>query len=297
MIGSQASITQWSIAIVLSTMTSVSLAQRSSNVLAGVAPAASLASTPDPYGRRFDVAVSGTDMTPAERSSGDSSIGIFVPASFKDGATVDYVVFFHGINCNVAKAFNSFALEKQVYNSKVNAILIVPDQFNGLNQPGSFRRLISDVTLYLNRQGVLSTQEVGAIVLASHSAGAGIASDVLLRGGLLSHISDVLLFDSNYHPNKTWFSDYAAGSDDRRLVSIWANDQRMQYGVLKDHLSKHPNIKVQDLDERELQSLAQFNRRGALLIHTTADHGDVPKAHDYLTMTLETSKFRLSEHP
>src|SRR6185369_6756988 len=85
----------------------------------------------------------------------DSTVRVFIPRHYRPRSddTVSFVVHFHGHNTTAERAMTAHQLREQLFDSKQNAILVVPqlavmapDSSAGkLEAPGAFGRLLADV--------------------------------------------------------------------------------------------------------------------------------------------------------
>lgn len=223
----------------------------------------------------------------------DSTVAVFIPADFKAGGEVNYVVHFHGHNNHVAKVLPQYKLLESFTAAMVNAILIVPqgpkdaaDSGGGKLEldPKGFEKLITEVTEFLNAEHKLQTKRIGKVVLSTHSGGYKVTAAILDHGGLADHITDVLLLDSSYG-SLPWFADWVKASPSHRLVSLYTEHLADANKELKGLLDA-AGVKYQQLDETTLTD-AQLTSRGALFIPTKGPHDQVPV--DYFGRLLETS--------
>jgi hypothetical protein len=234
---------------------------------------------------------------PADPHYIDSTVGILIPAGYREGEAVDYVVHFHGHKNHVSKVFEQYQLPRQLVSSKINAILIVPqgpkdaaDSGDGKLEldPGGFENLVSEVTDYLNAQGRIHTRRVGHIVLSAHSGGYKVTAAILDHGGLADHITDALLLDASYG-NLEWFANWAKARPSGRLVSLFTDHLAGENQQLMDLLDK-AGVKYRKLDEPTLKD-DDLIPRGPVFMHTKGPHDQVPL--DYFGRLLKTSALGL----
>lgn len=145
----------------------------------------------------------------------DSTVHVFVPTHYRPSpdAGVAMVVHFHGHNTTAERALVGHQLREQLYESKQNAILVVPqlavlapDSGCGkLEQPGGFARLLGDVLRTLDVAAVRSalgasalpaSPSVGRVCVSAHSGGYHAAACALKHGGLA--VRETYLFDALY---------------------------------------------------------------------------------------------------
>ena len=151
----------------------------------------------------------------------DSTVGIFIPAKFRPGATTGLVIHFHGWRNNVTNVLEKYRLIDQFVAADRNAILVVPqgprdapDSSGGkLEEPGGFKRFVDELTEVLRKEPVFNQHpfEPGDIVLSGHSGGYRVIASILDRGGLPEKIKEVWLFDALYGRTENfmhWFDSY-----------------------------------------------------------------------------------------
>jgi hypothetical protein len=225
----------------------------------------------------------------------DSTVGIFIPASYKPGAEVDYVVHFHGWSNHVAAVLDHYELRRQMAASGRNAILLVPqgpkdaqDSSGGRleKEPGAFEALLREVTQFLVDAGKIHTTRIGSIALSTHSGGYLVTGAILRQTALRSHITDVLLFDSSYGELEA-FADWAAEKH-HRLVSIFTRHLAPENFMLTTLLQKRHTAFVSLLEPDLTPAL--LAARGPLFIHTLdLPHDEVMQKKDYFALFLRTS--------
>ena len=225
----------------------------------------------------------------------DSTVGIFIPADYKPGAEVDYVVHFHGWSNHVAAVLDHYELRRQMTASGRNAILLVPqgpkdaqDSSGGRleKEPGGFEALLREVTQFLVDAGKIHTTRIGSIALSTHSGGYLVTGAILRQTALRSHITDVLLFDSSYGELEA-FADWAAEKH-HRLVSIFTRHLAPENFMLTTMLQKRRAAFVSILEPDLTPTV--LAARGPLFIHTLdLPHDEVMQKKDYFALFLRTS--------
>jgi hypothetical protein len=145
----------------------------------------------------------------------DATVLAFVPRHFRpsrDGC-VSVVVHFHGHNTTAERAMNAHQLREQLFDSKQNAILLVPeiavmapDSAAGkLETPGAFGRLVEDALRTLDSRdaraalgpaAVPSDPSIGRVCVSAHSGGYHAAALALKHGGVA--VREAYLFDALY---------------------------------------------------------------------------------------------------
>ncbi|MBI3789032.1 MAG: hypothetical protein HY276_12360, partial [Ignavibacteriales bacterium] len=118
-------------------------------------------------------------LYPADQHYSDSSVAIFIPKNFKPGKKTDFVIHFHGWFNNIDTTLWRYRLIRQFAESGKNAIFVVPegprnapDSFGGkLEDPGGFKRFMTDVVETLRKRSVIKSKTVGSVILSGHSGG------------------------------------------------------------------------------------------------------------------------------
>ncbi|NNM66959.1 MAG: hypothetical protein HKM06_02980 [Spirochaetales bacterium] len=160
----------------------------------------------------------------------DSTVEVFIPRGWTDRSALNLVFFFHGWYSSVQDSLSRFDLVSQFFHSRVNALLVVPetardvpDSFGGkLESSGGFQTLVHQILARLAQEGLIHHQNLGRVILAGHSGAYHVIGEILRRGGLTSHIGEVILFDGLYG-SLPYFEDWV----DRRhgrFVSIFTEE-------------------------------------------------------------------------
>lgn len=145
----------------------------------------------------------------------DPTVLVFVPRHHRPGpgGAVSFVVHFHGHNSTAERATMAHQLREQLYDSKQNAILVVPElaamapdsSAGKLEAPGAFARMLDDVLATLESREVrvaLGASAPGAgatagrVCVSAHSGGYHAAACAIRAGGAKVH--EVYLFDALY---------------------------------------------------------------------------------------------------
>ncbi len=145
----------------------------------------------------------------------DNTVIVFVPHHVRigRGERVSAVVHFHGHNSMAEPAMIAHQLREQLFDSKQNAILVVPqgpmmaaDSSAGkLDAPGGLARLLTDVLLTLQTPEAVSAlgpsairagARIGTVCLSAHSGGYHAAACSVRDGGV--EVNEVYLFDALY---------------------------------------------------------------------------------------------------
>ena len=245
---------------------------------------------PYPHASRED----GFKNFPKDPHYVDSTVGVFVPKTFKPGDTVDLVVHFHGHKNNVSNVFEQYKLPQQLVDSGVNAILIVPqgpkdaaDSGDGKLEldPGGFERFVNEVVEFLVAEKKIESNKVGRIVLSAHSGGYKVTAAVLHHGGLASNISHVFLLDATYG-SLEWFRDWCASDPKHAFVSLYTEHLLDENKSLMEMLTK-ANVSFGVPDESSLTAGGSLKDREPLFVATKVKHDEV--AVKYFGVLLKTS--------
>lgn len=189
-----------------------------------------MANAPYPHDSRKD-GFKGRDRTfPREPHYVDNSVGLFIPAGYKPGETVDLLFYFHGHMNNIRGAFETFKLREQIARSGKNVIAVFPEGpkdaadsgCGKLEEKDGLRRLADEVLGRLAADGEIRSRKLGRVLLAGHSGAYRVISFCVLQGGLEEHISDVCLLDASYGQLDP-FVDWAARRSNGRLFSIFTD--------------------------------------------------------------------------
>ena len=158
----------------------------------------------------------------------DSTVVVFVPEYFRFASReqVSALVHFHGHSTTADKALASHELREQMFDSKQNAILVVPqgpvnatDSSCGkIEAPLGLARMMGDLlaTLatteardVLGACAIPSGARPGTVCLSAHSGGYHAAASCLKQGGL--EINEVYLFDALYAESEVFREWVIAG--------------------------------------------------------------------------------------
>jgi hypothetical protein len=244
----------------------------------------------------------------------DPTVLVFVPRHYRVGAgnTVSFVVHFHGHNSAAERATVAHQLREQLYDSKQNAILVVPelavmapDSAAGkLETPGAFHRLLEDVLSTLEHREAriaLGASAPGAfaspgrVCVSAHSGGYHPAACAIKHGGAKVH--EVFLFDALYSDTDVFRDWVIAGKGKpmgsrHKLVSYFtagtteANTRRMFH-----ELEQAGVTCVNETVEGTL-SRTELTRAEAVSIRTSLTHGAVTSELNSLRDCLYASALR-----
>jgi hypothetical protein len=146
---------------------------------------------------------------------GDPTVLVFIPHHHRVArdSTVSTVVHFHGHNSTAERAMVAHQLREQLFESKQNAILVVPqlavnaaDSAAGkLEAPGGLERMLDDalrtldVAAVRNLAGLAALSpdaSLGRVCVSAHSGGYHAAACALRNGSVAVH--ETYLFDALY---------------------------------------------------------------------------------------------------
>lgn len=253
------------------------------------------ASAPFPHVSRKDGYTRGSKHFPASKYQ-DSTVGVFVPKGFAAGSTVDFVVHFHGHNNHVSQVFSQFDLRREMADSGLNAVLLVPqgpydaaDSGDGKleHDPGALDRMLSEALAFLMAEGkVPAGATVGKVALTAHSGGYLVTHSILGRGDLKDHVTDVLLFDATYG-GLDHFADWAAVPG-HRLVTVCTDHLGHENAQLVALLQKRGVTVPVKLEEDV--TVADLTKRGPLVVLTTTlEHNDTVSKRHFFSQWLAVS--------
>jgi hypothetical protein len=174
----------------------------------------------------------------------DNTVIVFVPSFYRlpSSKNIDVVIHFHGHFSTAAAAMKSHQLREQVYDSKQNVVLVIPqgpvsakDSSGGkLDQAKGLLNFLTDLrhTLQsakarnsLGKSGFSSGSKIGKVCMSAHSGGFLVLANCLKHGGY--NVNEVYLFDSLYGAVDQ-FRDWVVarksqrGSRRHKLISYYA---------------------------------------------------------------------------
>lgn len=240
-----------------------------------------LANAPFPSSKRINGHTYNNKIFSFEEHYNDSTVLIFIPKGFKPNNQNDFVVHFHGWYNNVDSVLNQFKLIEQFSASEKNAILIVPqgpknapDSFGGkLEDENRFRDLIDEILNLLYEKKLVSSKNVGKIILSGHSGAYRVISFILMRGGLTEQIKEVFLFDGLYgHIEKySYWLDHNRG----KFINIFTENggtKEESENLMECFDAWHiPYILKNELDLNE----QDLTKNRIVFIYTDLRHNDV----------------------
>lgn len=231
----------------------------------------------------------------------DSSVIAFVPSYLRMGRDdrVSVVVHFHGHHTTAERAIVAHQLREQLYESKQNAILLVPqlavlagDSSCGkLEVQGGFARMVDDALAQLFPNGA----SVGRVCVSAHSGGWHAAARALDRGGIA--VREVYLFDALYAEGDVFRDWVIAGAGKpmglrHKLVSYFTGGTtELRTRALFAELERAGVACVHEEIEGTL-SREDLTRAEAVAIRTRLAHGGVTSELNGLRDCLYASALR-----
>lgn len=227
----------------------------------------------------------------------DPTVHVFVPRHHRAvrEAGVSTIVHFHGHNTTAERAIVAHQLREQLFDSKQNAILVVPqlavltpDSSAGkLEQPGGFARMIDDALRTIASKDARAALGASApkpdstasrVCISAHSGGYHAAACALKHGGV--PVRETYLFDALYAESDVFRDWVVAGKGNpmatrHKLVSYFtggapeANTKR-----LFAELAKAGVVCAEEETEGTL-SRSELTHAEAVAIKTQLGHGAV----------------------
>lgn len=253
-------------------------------------------SAPFPHPARAGGHLYHGQMYSAAEHYSDSTVALFIPKYFHPGATVDFVVHFHGWRHTVAGTLPEYKLIEQFMAAGRNAILIVPqgpynvpDSFEGkLEDTNGFSRFMAEAMEKLEAAGVLATNvSIGKIILSSHSGGYEAVAAIVDHGGLTDKIREVWLFDSLYAGTEKFTAWQKA--QDGRFLDLYT-DHGGTEGETGDLMASLRTNGVPFFFSEDTNAVPDNLRTNRLVfLHTDMEHNDTPVKRGTFREFLETS--------
>ncbi len=243
----------------------------------------------------------------------DASVLVFVPRHHRPApGGVNFVVHFHGHNSSVERATTAHELREQLFDSKQNAILVVPElavmapdsACGKLETPGAFSRLLDDVSNTLETKEARAAlgmsapargSRAGRVCVSAHSGGYHAAA-CAIRGGATS-VHEVYLFDALYAESDV-FRDWVVAergkpmAERHKLVSFFTagtteSNTRRLFSELEQ-----AGVHVASEEVEGSLSRAALVRAEAVSIRTQLGHGAVTSELNSLRDCLYASALR-----
>jgi hypothetical protein len=257
------------------------------------------------------------EHAPFPASSGgysDPTVLVFIPHHHRVGrdASVSTVVHFHGHNTTAERTIVAHQLREQLFESKQNAILVVPQlavmaadsSVGKLEVQGGFARMLADTLRTLDvaavrtaagRAALQPDSELGRICVSAHSGGYHAAACALRSGGIPVH--EAYLFDALYADTDI-FRDWVIAGHGKpmaarhKLVSYFtAGRTEANTHALFGELERSGVVCAHEQVEGTL-SREELTRAEAVSIRTSLAHGAVTSELNSLRDCLYASALR-----
>jgi hypothetical protein len=238
----------------------------------------------------------------------------FVPKHFRasrDGS-VSVIVHFHGHSSTAERAMTAHQLREQLFDSKQNAILLVPeiavmapDSAAGkLETPGAFARLVEDALRTLDgRDGRAALgpsalpggPATGRVIVSAHSGGYHAAALALKHGGVA--VREVYLFDALYSDVDV-FRDWVVAGRGKPMSSRHKLVSYFTAGTTETNTKKifaelaQAGVDVAAENVEGSLSRAELTHAEAVSIRTSLAHGKVTSELNGLRDCLYASALR-----
>jgi hypothetical protein len=244
----------------------------------------------------------------------DDTVIVFVPAFYRydKHQGVQALVHFHGHSSTAERAMNAHELRGQLFDSKQNAILVVPQgpvnatdsSIGKLEQPLGFVRMLDDVLATLaSREGraalgaaaIPAGAALGAVSVSAHSGGYHAAACAIRFGGVEIH--EVYLFDALYNEADTFRAWVLAGAgrperSRHKLVTFFTGGTTEALShQLFSQLAK-AGVKCASEAVEGTLTRAEFTRADAVSVHTSLWHNQVTWETNALRDCLFASAFK-----
>jgi len=230
----------------------------------------------------------------------DPTVIVYVPSHFRYNPheRLPVVVHFHGINSTAEGAMNGNQLREQLFDSRQNAILVVPQgpknaedtSFGKLQQEGGLSAMLHEITVLLHTREARRAlgdaavghgserAHIGLVCLSTHSGGYHGVAGCLQHGGV--EVTEVYLFDALYSDTEV-FRDWVIKGKGRsqrhrhKLVTYFGGGTTAtQSKLLRTQLEKAGVKCASEHKEGEL-SRGDLTREEAIFVQTSLSHGQV----------------------
>ena len=209
-------------------------------------------------------------LIPREPHYTDSTVGLFIPRTFRRTPKVNVLVYLHGWSNNVRKAIAEFKLREQIVASGQNIILIFPEGPRDATDSGcgkledkdGLKHLVEESLATLHAAGKIDHEKIGHVLIAGHSGayrGLACCAD---HGGLDTELTDVCLLDSSYG-NLDMFVNWVKKHPKGRFFSIFTDHLSAQNVYLFTHIQKfdtHCTLRIdKDATDDQLAKSRNFS--------------------------------------
>ncbi len=131
-----------------------------------------------------------------------------IPSDFDLTKPIRLIIYNHGFGTNVQSIYTDSQLGQQLHNADANTVLLLPewqaqaDSRNGnqgrFNQVGMFRAMLKEIFKLIPELHDRKLSDIGAIDIASHSAGYAATMTEIYKNNLDSRIRSIALLDALY---------------------------------------------------------------------------------------------------
>jgi hypothetical protein len=243
----------------------------------------------------------------------DDTVIVFVPSFYRYAKHegVQAIVHFHGHSSTAERAMNVHELRGQLFDSKQNAILVVPQgpvnapdsSIGKLEQPLGFVRMLDDVLEGLSTHearnalgatAIPAGASIGKVSVSAHSGGYHAAACALRFGGVEVH--EVYLFDALYNESEAFRAWVLAGAgrperSRHKLVTYFTGGTtEANSRQLLTELGK-AGVKCATEAVEGTLTRAEFTRADAVSVHTSLWHNQVTWETNALRDCLYASAF------
>lgn len=227
----------------------------------------------------------------------DATVLVFIPRHYRQGpsSAVGTVVHFHGHNTTAERAVVKHRVREQLFDSKQNAILVVPqlafmapDSSAGkLEVEGGFARMLRDVFAVLKSRearellgpAALSPRAaLGRLCVSAHSGGYHAAACAIRHGSVKVH--EVYLFDALYAESDV-FRDWVIEGRGKPMSSRHKLVSYFTSGTTEDNTRRlfveleRAGVKCARETVEGTLSREELTRAEAVSIRTKLTHGTV----------------------
>ena len=261
-------------------------------------------------GTTLDLALASAPFPDPSAGYRDSTVLVFVPAHYRPDRAIDFVVHFHGHNTTARAAIAAHQLREQLFESKQNAILVVPQgpvesadsSIGKLERQGGFANLLRDVRAALSARdarralGARSPRvgaALGTVCVSAHSGGYHAAARVITVGGI--EVKEVYLFDALYNEVEVFEKWLLAGNQSKRrkLASYFGQEgapASLSEQLYRD-LSRQGVVCAHETTEGML-SPSELVRAQAVFIRSNLSHNAITHQRNALRDCLYASSLR-----
>jgi hypothetical protein len=240
----------------------------------------------------------------------DSTVLVFVPLHYRPGRALDLVVHFHGHNTTARSAIAAHQLREQLWDSKQNAILVVPQgpvesadsSIGKLERPGGFGNMLREVRSALllketrrslEARAPRANASIGTVCVSAHSGGYHAAARAVSVGGL--EVKEVYLFDALYNDTEVFRHWVAGGSKGRRRKLVTYFGQEGTPSLLSEQLYRdltRMGIATARQTREGTLSRGELVRAQAVFVRSEASHNAIVHERNALRDCLYASSLR-----